>query len=535
MLEGKRLERVQLLGVLLLVVIVDRPPAVLDPRAAAAGRRRRAARTRRFVGWGDELFATTADGGFNCAGCHGGMKVGGGRRPVHHHRLRPPVRSRPVNWYAPALNTIFYRFDESEVQFILVYGRPFSPMSPWGVAGGGPMNDQQIDTAASPTCRASRSRARTAARASRPADVRRRHLPADEAAGRSTRPRADARRRRQVRQLTWARRCSTSTSTAAPTRCARCHTPGWSYGDPGVAGQGAFGWNLTGGSPAAHFPERAGHDRLHQERLRARRQVRHPGPGQRTHAGLRRPAHRRADRGHRRIRAEPRDVERTACAIGWEPELRGILTVIIARRRPDGQRVPHPRRPTSAPGSGSSSRSPVSPAGCSLMGAIWWTYGIGLKGRSRRGRRCRARTVLQDTEALQRGRGARGHARRSRRVDLHRPGGRASSTPSSPRAGSSSPESAPAFGQAGVRRRRCSSRSRRRSPPASSGHRRVRDRWRALPEVRRRSLRLPRLPARAALRRSSRWRRSCRCAPNRAARRRRPEIDESQPAPVRAT
>ena len=54
----------------------------------------------------------------------------------------------------------------------------------------------------------------------------------------------------------WARRCSTSTSTAAPTRCARCHTQGWSYGEPQVTGQGAFGWNLTGGSPAAHFPER---------------------------------------------------------------------------------------------------------------------------------------------------------------------------------------------------------------------------------------------------------------------------------------
>ena len=40
--------------------------------------------------------------------------------------------------------TANYRFDEEEVRFILVYGRPFSPMSPWGVDGGGPMNDQQI-------------------------------------------------------------------------------------------------------------------------------------------------------------------------------------------------------------------------------------------------------------------------------------------------------------------------------------------------------------------------------------------------------
>jgi len=36
--------------------------------------------------------------------------------------------------------------------------------------------------------------------------------------------------------------------------CARCHTEGWSYGSPEVPGQGAFGWNLTGGSTASHFP-----------------------------------------------------------------------------------------------------------------------------------------------------------------------------------------------------------------------------------------------------------------------------------------
>ena len=39
--------------------------------------------------------------------------------------------------------------------------------------------------------------------------------------------------------------------------CARCHTQGWSYGDPGVTGQGAFGWNLTGGATNSHFPNEA--------------------------------------------------------------------------------------------------------------------------------------------------------------------------------------------------------------------------------------------------------------------------------------
>ena len=53
---------------------------------------------------------------------------------------------RAVNWYAPALNTVLYRFDEDEVSYILTYGRPGSPMSAWGLDGGGPMNAQQIQT-----------------------------------------------------------------------------------------------------------------------------------------------------------------------------------------------------------------------------------------------------------------------------------------------------------------------------------------------------------------------------------------------------
>ena len=54
---------------------------------------------------------------------------------------------RAVTWNErPALNTVLYRFSEEEVRYILVYGRQFSPMSPWGIAGGGPMNDQQIDS-----------------------------------------------------------------------------------------------------------------------------------------------------------------------------------------------------------------------------------------------------------------------------------------------------------------------------------------------------------------------------------------------------
>jgi mono/diheme cytochrome c family protein len=37
--------------------------------------------------------------------------------------------------------------------------------------------------------------------------------------------------------------------------CARCHTAGYSYGQPGPAGGGAYGPNLTGGSETRQFPQ----------------------------------------------------------------------------------------------------------------------------------------------------------------------------------------------------------------------------------------------------------------------------------------
>ena len=51
---------------------------------------------------------------------------------------------KQVNWKAPALNTVLLRYSREEVRYILTYGRPFSPMPAWGVKGGGPLNDQQL-------------------------------------------------------------------------------------------------------------------------------------------------------------------------------------------------------------------------------------------------------------------------------------------------------------------------------------------------------------------------------------------------------
>ena len=145
--------------------------------------------------------------------------------------------------------------------------------------------------------------------------------------------------------------------------CARCHTQGWSYGSPGVPGQGAFGWNLTGGSTASHFPSEQ--DMIDFIKTGSELGQRYGKQSQGTGRmpGLRQPAHRRADQGHRRIRAEP--VMSALLAIGWQPELRGILITIIAvidvlrqlLLPPQHQPRGAPRLPRGA--------SPRSPAGCS--------------------------------------------------------------------------------------------------------------------------------------------------------------------------
>jgi hypothetical protein len=55
-----------------------------------------------------------------------------------------------VNWKAPALDTVLSKFSEDEVEFILEYGRPFSPDVPMGPGRRWTMNEQQIETS-SPT------------------------------------------------------------------------------------------------------------------------------------------------------------------------------------------------------------------------------------------------------------------------------------------------------------------------------------------------------------------------------------------------
>jgi len=118
------------------------------------------------------------------------------------------------------------------VRYILTYGRPFSPMSAWGVLGGGPMNDQQIDTliAYLASIQLSPEDAQKALTAGAEKEL------------------ADG-RAKTLGEALFNNQASSGTYS-----CARCHTTGWSYDEPVQSGDGAMGPSLQAGRAATQFP-----------------------------------------------------------------------------------------------------------------------------------------------------------------------------------------------------------------------------------------------------------------------------------------
>lgn len=175
---------------------------------------------------GAEMFATTADGGLNCAGCHGGMEATGGVAPFTVTDANGDFVAS-VDWQAPALNTVLLRYDEDEVRDILVYGRPFSPMPAWGIEGGGALNDQQIGNLI----------AYLASIQITPEEAQAQATAALETAMASGRFESEGEALFNLGLYDGFAGGSYS--------CGRCHTQGWSYGEPESDGSGAFGPNLT--------------------------------------------------------------------------------------------------------------------------------------------------------------------------------------------------------------------------------------------------------------------------------------------------
>jgi hypothetical protein len=142
-LEGTKLTRTLTMGMIgMLVIAVTLPLYWLAEPGRQAGAVKNV--QAKFISRGSQMFAPTAAGGFNCAFCHNGMDAEGGS-VTYTITDSTGAYIKTVNWYAPALNTVLLRYSRADVEYVLTYGRPFSPMPAWGIAGGGPLDSQQIE------------------------------------------------------------------------------------------------------------------------------------------------------------------------------------------------------------------------------------------------------------------------------------------------------------------------------------------------------------------------------------------------------
>jgi mono/diheme cytochrome c family protein len=88
---------------------------------------------------GEELYVE----GSQCQNCHGPEGTGG-QAPYTITDVDGEFVST-VNWRAPALDTVLLRHSREEVEYIINFGRPFSPMPGWGASvNKGPLSEQQV-------------------------------------------------------------------------------------------------------------------------------------------------------------------------------------------------------------------------------------------------------------------------------------------------------------------------------------------------------------------------------------------------------
>jgi mono/diheme cytochrome c family protein len=171
-----------------------------------------------------------------CARCHG-AKAEGGAATFLLQPSQPGELAKTVSWTAPSLNDVLLRFSRDEVTQIITYGRPGTPMPAWGLAGGGPLPDQPIEDLVN--------------------YLQSLQLSPEEAMKRNT-AKAD--------QILKDNPGISEGQALFMAACARCHTKGWSYGQPQVmGGGGAFGPNLTNGVTLRQFAPLAGGVAKHVE------------------------------------------------------------------------------------------------------------------------------------------------------------------------------------------------------------------------------------------------------------------------------
>ena len=172
-----------------------------------------------------------------CVSCHGPGGVGG----VASFTIAGADGGfvAQVDWKAPALTTVLSRFSESEVEHILNYGRPGSPMPAWGLPGGGPLTEQQVhqlivylrsiqldsETIATEVAAGVRAGARKIVTEADPVSVDHDEIEAavDEWLAQATDPASPD-------YSDYGELIFNNSAAQGAYGCARCHTPGFSYG-----------------------------------------------------------------------------------------------------------------------------------------------------------------------------------------------------------------------------------------------------------------------------------------------------------------
>jgi mono/diheme cytochrome c family protein len=128
---------------------------------------------------------------------------------------------------------VTYRFTDDELLQIITYGRAGTPMPPWGINGGGAMDDQQLGDVIAYLHSISLTPNQAKAFWQQQATTTAKAIGSVDGAGNPV----------------------VNGMVLFDTNCARCHTKGYSYGEPQVQGGGGqFGPNITNGSELRQFP-----------------------------------------------------------------------------------------------------------------------------------------------------------------------------------------------------------------------------------------------------------------------------------------
>ncbi len=218
--------------------------------------------------------------GAQCVNCHAAGGVGGVASYVFQDADGQFIAN--AQWKAPALNNVLLRYSEAEVEYILNFGRPGSPMAAWGTPGGGPLTTQQVDSDLMTYIRDFQVQSLD------PIDIQSAGDEADPNDAESIAAQAEADEieaaiRAEVERSLAAGEFETegeavfnmglySGYAAGAYSCARCHTAGWSLGadvmeqvgvdvlGEGVAGcaggnPSGIGFSICDGAVFNHFPD----------------------------------------------------------------------------------------------------------------------------------------------------------------------------------------------------------------------------------------------------------------------------------------